>query len=188
MKLKNKKPALTLIELLVSITIMLIILAVSIPLFTNLQDKMLIRNQSQSVVSMVQYLRSLNNNPANESRNDDGVTPPVYSLVIDMTNSPHKIYIKDQKDKEFDTLKLTKYEELQVKFSGASNYYSGRKLVFEISGKTPNDKLKCPTGVTTGCTVGSTMTITIHSLRYSGIDKNITISSLEADILKVDTD
>lgn len=184
MKLKTKKRALTLIELLVSITIMLIILAVSIPLFSSLQDKMLIRNQSQSVASMVQYLRSLNNNPANESR--DGTSAPTYFLVVDMTNN--KIYIKDQKGNEFDTLKLTKTEEMSVNFSDSSNNYSDGTLVFPISGKTPNDQLLCPTSPTTTCVVNSKMTISIKSKRYSDIGKNIVISNMGADNLQVNTE
>jgi len=158
-KSKNDKGT-TLIELLVTLAITGMLVGIALPLFSYYQKRSVLDEEVRNFVSLFNYARALQNNPADSAR----IASSEYHYVIKITNSgadrKAELYAKNNPTAIIDSIKFS--ERVQMAFQdigviGVTGSGDGQTL--EFSGFPPNETIGC----STSCTDKVSITLTIES-------------------------
>jgi len=143
------KRGMTLIELLISLSIIAMMTGVAIPAFSYYQRRSAVDNDAQALVQMFNYARALQNNPDNFSRNgmDDAWK---YELRLTNYGSNRQMILYSTADLDSNNQptviidQLTLSEDIQVGYQiGSPN--KGNGLTITFSGKPPAEIVTCST-------------------------------------------
>lgn len=141
----------TLIELLVSIGIIALLAAVSLPIFSSYQRQNKLNLDAKNLEQLFYYSRTLNNNPSYNSRNsgarnrDAQGNEKRYGVKIALGEKKatlHPINSAGDIDssKELDSLKFDSRATLELKAAGV---LISQDLTIYISGDPPNETVSC---------------------------------------------
>lgn len=137
-----RKRAMTLIELLISLSIIVLLTAVALPAFSYYQRRSIVESDAQALVQLFNYARALQNNPDNFSRSS---TDSVWNYEIQITNdrsNPANVKLYSVADPTTIIDQLTFSENIEVGYQdNSSNDGNGLKIGF--SGKPPKEIITC---------------------------------------------
>ena len=183
-----RKRGMTLIELLISLSIIAMMTGVAIPLFSSSQNRNSINSDAQAVAQMFSYAAALQNNPDSFSRNHpnpdpyliDGrvtlkiltatpsISEKITTVMIYSTSSPGIIY---------DRLILGSREDIKL---NGSLLADDQEFVVDFSGKSPSEKITCSilrSGVPSALDCSTSLNILVTSTRDSEISRNVSITN-----------
>jgi len=135
------KRGMTLIELLISLSIIALMTGVALPAFSYYQRRSVVDNDAQALIQMFNYARALQNNPDNYSRNGpNGEWNYELRLTNDSKNRNMALYSAADPNTIIDQLTLSENIEIGYQ-SGSPNKGNGLKITF--SGKPPAEVVTC---------------------------------------------
>lgn len=137
------KRGMTLIELLISLSIIAMMTGVAMPAFSYYQRRSTVDNDAQALVQMLNYARALQSNPDNFSRNGPNGE---WSYEIRLTNvgSNRNVALYSAADPNTIIDQLTLSENIQVGYQSVpADLGNGLKISF--SGKPPKEVVTCTT-------------------------------------------
>jgi Tfp pilus assembly protein FimT len=118
----------TLIELLISLSIIAMMTLIAMPMLSSYQKRAALNNDVDSIVQLIEYARTLHNNPNQPQSNG-------YQIVItsDVNGaSVVELYSLANPGVSIDSVKLSSYEEIESEVED---------FIFDPRLKTPYDKL-----------------------------------------------
>jgi len=165
---KKHKRGMTLIELLVSLSIIAIMAGVAMPIFSNYQRSSALDNDAQAVAQMFSYARALQNNPDIATRNKD----ESYVLKISQTSGSKKIkiYSKTAPESIIDQYILNSSKEVSISTNSGS--VSDDDFLVTFSGRSPADVITCDPK-----TCSQTLAIKIYLSRDHSVFRTIQIQN-----------
>ncbi|HPL01775.1 MAG TPA: prepilin-type N-terminal cleavage/methylation domain-containing protein [bacterium] len=163
-RVTKSRRGMTLIELLISLSIIALMTAIAIPMFSSYQRRASLNSDADAVAQLVEYARSLNANP-----NYQRYSTERGAYTIKISNDPRgnprvELYSEADPSIILDSVKLSSYEEIDP-----SSYY------FSFIGKTPQEKIwSCNGPQLYNCP--NTLDITLR-VKNSGLGKIIRINN-----------
>ena len=159
----------TLVELLISLSIIAMMTAVAIPLFSGYQRSSTISSDAQSLAEFFNYARALNNNPDAYTRIRQG---EIISFEIKITSGntgvQATLYPKDDSTYIIDQFNFSPKEKIQINGSQIDNF----NFTASISGVPPKEKLSCD-----GSVCDDTLTLKIYLANDSSVFRNVVVKN-----------
>jgi len=161
-----RKKGMTLVELLISLSIIVMMTAVAIPLFSGYQRRSTLSADAQSLAEFFNYARALNNNPDAFSRISQGENR---SFEVKITSGNNGVwatlYPNGDPTYIIDQFGLNPKEKIQINGRQVDNFTAG------ISGVPPEEKLSCDGGA---C---DTLTLKIYLASDSSVFRSVVVKN-----------
>lgn len=127
---KNRRKGMTLIELLISLAIIAMMTAIAIPMFSRYQRRASLNTDTESVVQLIEYARTLHNNP--DYQRYSSPESSAYIVQISQNGGTYSVNLFSQADQNLiiDSAKLSNYDEI-----------ISSTTLFSIYGDPPNERL-----------------------------------------------
>lgn len=126
---KNRR-GMTLIELLISLSIIALMSAIAIPMFSSYQKRAALNSDADAIAQLIEYARSLNANPDYQRYSTGNGTYKVEIVAGHRGNVRVDLYSESDPSIVLDSVKISDYHEIN------SSIYS-----FNVSGKTPMERI-----------------------------------------------
>jgi prepilin-type N-terminal cleavage/methylation domain-containing protein len=130
LRAKKSWSGMTLIELLISLSIIALMTVIAIPIFSSYQRRASLNSNANAIAQLIEYARSLHANPDYQRYSTES---GVYTIKISNNaggNPKIELYSEADPSVILDSVKLSSYEEI------APASYS-----FSFIGKTPEEKI-----------------------------------------------
>jgi prepilin-type N-terminal cleavage/methylation domain-containing protein len=129
-RVRKSQQGMTLIELLISLSIIALMTAIAIPMFSSYQRRASLNSDADAVAQLIEYARSLNANP-----NYQRYSTERGAYTIKISNDPRgnprvELYSEADPDIVLDSVKISDYHEI------SPTVYS-----FNLSGKSPMERI-----------------------------------------------
>jgi len=129
-RIKKGRSGMTLIELLVSLSIIALMTAIAIPMFSSYQRRASLNTDADAIAQLIEYARSLNTNP-NYQRYSTQSGAYTVRISNDSRRIPRvELYSEADPSIILDSVKLSSYEVINP------SSYS-----FSFTGKTPREEI-----------------------------------------------
>lgn len=132
-RIKMCRRSMTLIELLISLSIIAMMTVIAIPMFSSYQRRASLNNDVDGIAQLIEYARALHDNPDYQRYSIDGAQNSSYIIKISKDyNNNGIVQLVTYADQEtiIDSVKLSSYEEI-----------SPENYSFSIYGESPNERL-----------------------------------------------
>jgi len=159
----------TLVELLISLSIIAVMVVITMPLLSSYQKRAALNNDVDSIVQLIEYARTLHNNPDFQMHSSQSSG---YKIGISNdTNGASVVELYSLADPEvsIDSVKLSNYEEIVSEV---------KDFIFDPRLKTPYDKLWNCNGGSYDC--GNSVDI-IVKIKNSDMQKTIRVFNTSDD-------
>ncbi len=165
-RVRKSQRGMTLIELLISLSIIAIMTLIAMPMLSSYQKRASLNNDVDSIVQLIEYARTLHNNP-NPSQSNG------YRIVIsnDVNGvSVVELYSLADPEVSIDSVKLSSHEEIISEV---------KDFIFDPRLKTPYDKLWNCNGGSYDC--GHSVDIIVR-IKNSDMQKTIRVFNTSDDL------